>query len=94
VVYRCEGDLRPDLLAKILEHGTIKVLCIVNGDLLGNSIVTDDVLPKEFLDGGRGCVRYRLRFNPFSEVLDYDNDKGVVPLCLCKLTHDVYAPPL
>jgi hypothetical protein len=56
--------------------------------------VTDDVLPEEFLDGGRGCVRYRLRFNPFSEVLDYDNDKGVVPLCLCKLTHDVYAPPL
>jgi hypothetical protein len=57
VVYRCKGDLCPNLVAKILEHGTIKVLGVVNGDLLGNSVVADDGLPEEFLDGGEGYVR-------------------------------------
>jgi hypothetical protein len=81
-------------VAEILEQGTIKVLGIVNGDLLRNSIATDDVLPEELLDGGKGCVHYRLHFNPFSEVFHYDNGEGVVSLPWCKLTHDVYASPL
>jgi hypothetical protein len=55
VVYRCEGDLHPNPVIGILEHGTIKLLSIVDNDLLGNSMATDDVLPKEFLDGGGGC---------------------------------------
>jgi hypothetical protein len=48
VVYRHDGDLRPDLVAEILEHATIKILGIVDCDLLWNSVVTDDILPEEF----------------------------------------------
>jgi hypothetical protein len=81
VVYRCEGDLRPDLVTEIIEHGTIKILDVVDGDLLWNSIATDDVLPEEFLDGGGGYVGYRLRFYPFGEVFHYDDDESVVSLC-------------
>jgi hypothetical protein len=47
VVHRCEIDLRPDLMIKILEHDAIKILVVVNGDLLWNSITTDDILQKE-----------------------------------------------
>jgi hypothetical protein len=79
---------------EILEHGTVKVLGIVNGDLLGNSIATNDVLPEEFLDGGGGYVHYGLHFNPFGEMFHYDDGEGVVSLCWCKLAHDVYAPSL
>jgi hypothetical protein len=53
----------------------------VNGDLLWNSITTDDILPKEFLDSSRGYVGDGLRFDPFGEVLHCDNGKGVVSLC-------------
>jgi hypothetical protein len=35
-------------MTEILEHDTIKILGIVNGDLLRNSITTDDVLPEKF----------------------------------------------
>jgi hypothetical protein len=94
VVYRCEGDRHPDLVTKILEHGTIKILSIANSHLLGNSTVTDDVLPEEFLDGGGGYVGYRLRFNPFGEVFHYDDGESVVLMCWCKFTHNVCAPPL
>jgi hypothetical protein len=48
VVYRRDGDLRPDLVAEILEHATIKILGIVDCDLLWNFVVTDDILPEEF----------------------------------------------
>jgi hypothetical protein len=58
VIYRCEGDLRPDLMTKILEHDTIKILGIVDSDLLRNSVMTDDLLLEKFLDGGGGCVCY------------------------------------
>jgi hypothetical protein len=34
MVYGREGNLRPDLVAKILEHATIKILSVVNCDLL------------------------------------------------------------
>jgi hypothetical protein len=54
VIYRCKGDLRPDLMTEIIEHSTIKILGIFNGDLLRNSIMTDDVLPEKILDGGGG----------------------------------------
>jgi hypothetical protein len=73
VVYRCEGDLRIDLLTEILEHGTIEILGIVDGDLLRNYVVTDDVLPEKFLHGGRDYVGYRFRINPFGEVLHFND---------------------
>jgi hypothetical protein len=81
VLYICEGDLHPDLVRKILEHGTIEIPGIVYRDLLRNSIATDDALPEEFLDGGGGYVGYRLCFNPFGEVFHYDNGESVVSLC-------------
>jgi hypothetical protein len=93
VIYRCEGDLHPNLMTEILEHGTIKILDIVTGDLLRNSVTTDDVLPKK-LDGGGGYICYRFHFNPFGEVLDYNNGECVVFLCWCKFSHDIVAPPL
>jgi hypothetical protein len=94
VVYRSEGDLRPDLVTEIIEHDTIKILGIVDCDLLRNSIAIDDVLSEEFLDGCGGYVGYRLRFNPFGEVFHCDNDESVVSLCWCKFTHDIDAAPL
>jgi hypothetical protein len=81
VLYRCEGDLRPDVMTKILVHGTIKILDIINDDLLRSSIMIDDVLLEKILDGGGGYICYWFCFNPFSEVLDYDNGEGVVSLC-------------
>jgi hypothetical protein len=94
VLYRCEGDLRPDLVTEIVEHGTIKILGIVDSDLLRNSIVTDDVLPEKFLDGDGGYIGYRFRLNPFGEVFHCDDGEGVFSLCWCKFTHDIDAPPL
>jgi hypothetical protein len=94
VVYSCEGDLRPDLMVEILEHGTLKILGVVDHDLLWNSIVTDDVLPEEFLNGGRGYVGDRLRFDPFDEVLHCYYSKSVVSLCWYKFTDNVDAPSL
>jgi hypothetical protein len=81
VVYRCEGNLRPDLVAKILEHDTVKILGVVDCDLLWDSISTDDVLPKEFLDGCGGYVGNGLRFNPLCELLHCYNCESVISLC-------------
>jgi hypothetical protein len=94
VVYGCEGDLRPGPVTEILEHDTIEILGIVDGDLLRNSVVTDDVLPEESLDSGGGYVGYRLCFNPFGEVFHSDDGESLISLCWCKFTHDIDAPPL
>jgi hypothetical protein len=48
VIYRCEGDIHLDLMREILQYGTIKILGIVDSDLLRNSTTTDDVLPENF----------------------------------------------
>jgi hypothetical protein len=68
VIYKCEGDLHPDLMTEILEHGTIEILGIVDGDMLRNSVTTDNVMLEKFLDGGGRYVCYWFRFNPFGEV--------------------------
>jgi hypothetical protein len=81
-------------MIEILEHGTIKILGIVDSDLLRNSIMTDDVLLEKILDVDGGYICYWFRFNPFSEVLDCDNGEGVVSLCWCKFSHHIDAPPL
>jgi hypothetical protein len=94
VIYRCKGDLRPDLMSEILEHGTIEILGIVDGDLLRNSVMTDGVMLEKFLDGGRGYICYWFRFNPFGEVLNCNNGEGVVSLCWCKFSHNIDGPPL
>jgi hypothetical protein len=47
VINRCKGDLCLDMVTEILEHGTAKILGTVDGDLLGNTLATDEVLPKK-----------------------------------------------
>jgi hypothetical protein len=81
-------------VTEILEHGTIEILGIVDGDLLRNSVATDDVLTEKFLDCGGGYIGHRFRFNPFGEVLHYDDGEGVISLCWCKFVHDIDVPPL
>jgi hypothetical protein len=81
-------------MTEILEHSTIKILGIVDGDLLRNSVPIDDILPEKFSDGGGGYVCYWFHFNPFGEVLYYDSGEGVVSLCCCKFSHDINALPL
>jgi hypothetical protein len=78
VIYRSEGDIHPNLMTEILEHGTIEILGIIDGYLLRDSVTIGDVLPEKFLNSGRGYIDYWLRFNPFGEVLDYDNGKSIV----------------
>jgi hypothetical protein len=48
MVYRCKGDLHPNLVTKIFEHCTIEILGIIDGDLLRDSVTTDDVLLEFF----------------------------------------------
>jgi uncharacterized FAD-dependent dehydrogenase len=67
-------------MIEILEHSTIKILGIIDSDLLRNSVTTDDVLLEKNLDGGRGYICYWFCFNPFGEVLNCDNGEGVVSL--------------
>jgi hypothetical protein len=81
-------------MTEILEHGAIEILGVVDGYLLRDSLMTDDILPNKLLNSGGGYVGYRLRFNPFGEILDHDNGKGVVSLGWCQFAHDVDDPLL
>jgi hypothetical protein len=45
MIYRREGDFGANLIGEILEHVIIKLL----GDVSGDAIMADDVLPKKFL---------------------------------------------
>jgi hypothetical protein len=57
------------MMAKILEHVIVKLLGIVDYDVLGDDITADDVLPEKFLNGCRAYVCNRLCLNPFCEIL-------------------------
>jgi hypothetical protein len=81
-------------VTEILEHGTIKILGIVNGALLRNSITIDDVLLEKFLDCGGCYIGYKFHFNPFGEVLHCNDSEGVISLCWCKFAHNIDAPSL
>jgi hypothetical protein len=50
VIDGSEGYLHPDLMAEVLEHVSVKLFAIVNGDFSRDAVAVDDVLPKEFLD--------------------------------------------
>jgi hypothetical protein len=80
MVYGCEGDLRSDLVIEILQHVTVKILGVVNCDLLWDSIAIDNVLPENFFDCHGGCIGDRLWLNPFCEVFHCHNAKGVIAL--------------
>jgi hypothetical protein len=50
VIYRCEGNLRSNLLVEILQHYISKILCVVDREVSGDTVAVDDVLPKVFFD--------------------------------------------
>jgi hypothetical protein len=81
VIYRCEGNLRSNLLVEILEHWTVKIFGIVNCDVSRDAIARDDILPKEVFDGCRAYVCNRFPFNPLCEIFDGHHREGVVALC-------------
>jgi hypothetical protein len=79
-------------MAEILEHVTIKVLGIVDRDLLWDAIMTDNVFPKEVFDSGGVYVGDGLHLNSFRKILDYPNGEGVIALCWGELDNYVDAP--
>jgi hypothetical protein len=94
MVYGHEGDFRLNLVAEILEHGTIKVFSVVDCDLLWNSIATDDVLPEEFLDGHRGNIGDGLCLDPLGEILHCHDGERVFSFCWSEIANDIDAPLL
>jgi hypothetical protein len=89
MVYGHEGDLCPDLMIEIIEHSTIKILYVVDYDLFWNSIMIDDVLPEEFLDGHGGYVGDGIRLDPLGEVLYCHYGDYVCPQYRCPTTAGV-----
>jgi hypothetical protein len=94
VIYRCEGDPRPNLVIEILEHYTIKVLGVIDCNLLRNPVTADDVLLEKFLDGCVAYISHGLRFNPLGKVLNRDDGEGVIASCRCEFADDIDAPAL
>jgi hypothetical protein len=80
VIYRCERDLRSDLLAKVLEHYAIEVLCVVDHDVSGDTVAANDILQEEFSDCCGAYIGERLRFDPVHKIFDRHNGEGVVAL--------------
>jgi hypothetical protein len=81
-------------MAEILEQAAVKVLSVIDYDLLWNSIVTDDVLPEEFLYVCGGYVGDGLCLDPLGEVFHCHNGEGVVSLCWREFANNIDAPPL
>jgi hypothetical protein len=81
MIYRWECHLRSDLLTKILKHCIVKVLCIVDCNVPGNTIAANDILPEELFDGCGAYVCDRLSLNPLYEVFDCHNGEGIIALC-------------
>jgi hypothetical protein len=50
VIYRCERDLHSNLLAEIFEHYVIEILRIVDCNVSGNAVTTDNVLPEVLIE--------------------------------------------
>jgi hypothetical protein len=94
MVHRCEGNLCANFVKEILEHVTVKILGIVNCDLLWDSVTTNDVLPEFFFDCLRGYIGDGLRLDPFHEVFHRHYGEGVVALRWGEFANDVNAPSL
>jgi hypothetical protein len=67
-------------MAEILKHVIVELLGIVNNDFSWDTIAIDDVLPKKIIHGCGAYVCNRLHLNPFYEILNCYNGKGVVAL--------------
>jgi hypothetical protein len=86
VVYRCESDLHFNLLVEIFEHCTVKVFCVINCDLSGNTVSTNNVPLEEPFDGGGAYICDTLCLNPLCEVFDCHDGEGVIVLCWVNLS--------
>jgi hypothetical protein len=80
VVYRWKGDLH-SLMEKILEHRVVKILGIIDCDMLWDTVTIDDVWTEEFFYGCEAYISHWLRLDPFHEVLDGHDGEGVIALC-------------
>jgi hypothetical protein len=81
-------------MTEILEHAAIKILSVVDCDLLQNSVMADDVLPEKFLYSCQEHICDGLRFNPLGKVFHRYNGEGVVSLCRCEFADDIDVPLL
>jgi hypothetical protein len=68
------------MLPKILEHFIVKVLCVVDCNVSGDTIAANDILPKEFFDCCKAYIGERLCLYPLCELFNYHNGEGVVVL--------------
>jgi hypothetical protein len=80
VIHRCEGNLCSDMLAKVFEHCAVKELYVVDGDMSGDAIAADDVLPEDFFYCCRAYIVERLRSDPLHEIFDRHDGERVVAL--------------
>jgi hypothetical protein len=94
VIYRCEGDLRAYLVTEILKHANVKVLGVVDCDLLWNSRVADNVLPEKFLYSCRGHVGDRFCLDPLGEIFHRYYGESVISLYRCEFADNIDALPL
>jgi hypothetical protein len=94
VIYRCKGVLHTYPVTEILEHATVKVLGVVNYDLLRNCIAAHKVLPQIFLYSCQGHVGDRLCLDPLGEMFHRYYGESVISLCWCEFADNIYAPPL
>jgi hypothetical protein len=83
VVHRCECDLCSDPLTEILEHCIIEVLHVVDRNVTGNTVATDDILLEELFDCCDAHACDRLHLDSLREVLNCHHGEGVVALHWC-----------
>jgi hypothetical protein len=70
---------------EILEHATVKVLGVVDCDLLRKSIAANNVLPEKFMYGCRGHIGDRIHLDPLDEIFYRYYVESVIFLCCVSL---------
>jgi hypothetical protein len=80
VTRRRECDLHSNLLAKIIEHFTVKVPCIVDCDVSRDTVAVDNILLEEFSNCCRAYIVERLCLYPLCDVFDCHDGEGVIAL--------------
>jgi hypothetical protein len=68
-------------MIEIIEHYAVKILGVVDCDVSGDAIATDDVLPEELFNGCRAYICDMFCLNPLCEVLDCHDSEGVIAMC-------------
>jgi hypothetical protein len=69
--HRCVFDLDPQLLGEFLKFAGCEVAAVVGDDAVGHTVLIGN--GAEELDScGRLLIGHRGRFDPFGELVDYD----------------------